>query len=137
MTEKHPKSGRFLAFIIEREFKNMASVPWFMHRSAAVAAQAIELAIREGSFSANKIHNKIGNSPSQSTVTRILQQLESENWLEREADKSSLWRAGTKARFLGDMDEKAISSADRDPRTPEESSKDEKTSISSELDFSL
>ncbi|WP_340100555.1 hypothetical protein [Salinibaculum salinum] len=89
-----------------------------MHRATAVAARGIELAIREGIFYSNDVYSGLDEPPSQSTVTRVLQQLESEGWLERDVSESSLWRAGTKARILGDMSESAKRKADREPQKP-------------------
>jgi hypothetical protein len=87
-----------------------------MHRSAAVAARGIELAVRDGIFYSCDIRKGLDDPPSQSTITRVLQQLESDGWLERDTSDSSLWRAGTKARILGDMNESTIRLADREPR---------------------
>ncbi|WP_340100557.1 hypothetical protein [Salinibaculum salinum] len=105
-----------LALIIEAKFISYYIITQRMHRSAAVAARGIELAVRDGIFYSGDVGKGLDDPPSQSTITRVLQQLESEGWLERDTSGSSLWRAGTKARILGDMNESTIRLADREPR---------------------
>jgi len=83
------------------------------HRATAVAGRAVELAIREGVFTAEDVRRGLDEPPSQSTVTRVLRQLEADDWLERTAETSSLWRAGPTARLLGDMDQRAREAAER------------------------
>jgi len=55
-------------------------------------------------------------------VTRVLRQLEEDDWLQRETEQSSIWRAGFQARTLGDLSDRAIEEADREPVQPGEES---------------
>lgn len=64
------------------------------HRSTKIASRAILEAIEFGQFKAPRICRHMTDPPSRQTVTRILRQLESEGWLERDVDRSSIWRAG-------------------------------------------
>lgn len=89
------------------------------HRSTQVAGRAIQLAIRDGSFKAPDVTALLSDPPSRPTVTRILQQLEADGWLERTEPNSSIWRAGPLARRLGEMDETAKQSAARDAIGPD------------------
>jgi len=68
------------------------------HRSAAVASQAIEFALRDKSFSAADIREEIDNAPSQSTVYRVLDQLASDNWIQQ---RGNGWHPGMKPTSLG------------------------------------
>ncbi|SDG45117.1 helix-turn-helix domain-containing protein [Halorientalis regularis] len=88
------------------------------HRATAVASRAILLAIQEGAFRATDVRRDLDDPPSASTVTRVLQQLEEDGWLGRNADGSDIWRAGFKARTHGDMSDAARSAADRDAVQP-------------------
>lgn len=90
------------------------------HRAAAVASRALKLALTEGAFKANDVRRAFARPPSEATVTRVLRQLEEDDWLERETDGSSIWRAGLQARALGDLSESAIEQAERDPVQPGE-----------------
>lgn len=92
------------------------------HRAAAVASRALKLALTEGAFKANDVRRAFSRPPSEATVTRVLRQLEEDDWLQREADGSSIWRAGFQARTLGDLSERAIEEADREPVQPGEES---------------
>lgn len=91
------------------------------HRGTHVAQEAIRTAVVEGSFKAPDVTARVefGEQPSRQTVTRILRQLEADDWLERETPNSSIWRAGPKARLFGDMDERAEAAAERDARRPD------------------
>lgn len=89
------------------------------HRSTQVAGRAIRLAIRDGSFKAPDVTALLSDPPSRPTVTRILQQLEDDGWLERTEPNSSIWRAGPVARRLGDMHEAALAEAERDAIGPD------------------
>lgn len=92
------------------------------HRAAAVASRAIQLALTDGSFKVADVRRGLDDPPSGATITRVLRQLEADDWLERRSSKSSIWRAGTQARMLGDMSEGALDAAERDPvTTPDES----------------
>jgi len=84
------------------------------HRSTAVAATAIRLAIEYGGFRARDLRRACDDPPSESTITRILRQLEENGWLDRRVEKSDFWRAGLKAKTFGDMDERALEVADMD-----------------------
>jgi len=90
------------------------------HRAAAVAGRAIKLAMTEGSFKASDVTQRISDPPSTATVYRVLRQLEQDDWLNRQADGSSIWRAGMQAKMLGELSESAIEDADRDPVGPGE-----------------
>lgn len=91
------------------------------HKAAAVASRAIKLAVTEGSFRAADVRRRFARPPSSATITRVLRQLEADDWLRREAEGSSIWRAGTQARMVGDMGERALQEADREPVGPGES----------------
>jgi hypothetical protein len=84
------------------------------HRAAAAAGRAIRLALSEGRFQAEDVRRGLDDPPSESTVTRVLQQLEADDWLQRTSSNSSLWRAGPHARIYGDMDDRALEAA-REP----------------------
>ena len=86
------------------------------HRAAAAAARAIRLAISEGRFTAEDVRRGLDDPPSDSTVTRVLRQLEAEGWLSRTGERSSLWRAGLQARTYGDLSERALDAA-QEPAT--------------------
>lgn len=88
------------------------------HRSTAVAGRAIKLAVTEGSFKASDVTQPFTHEPSPATVRRVLRQLEADDWLERDTDRSSIWRAGTLARTLGDMSERSAKRAEREPIGP-------------------
>lgn len=90
------------------------------HRAAAVASRALKLALTEGSFKAADVTRPFTRPPSEATVTRVLRQLEEDDWLERETERSSIWRAGFQARALGDLSERAIEQAEREPVQPGE-----------------
>lgn len=90
------------------------------HRAVAVASRALKLALTEGSFKAGDVRRGFARPPSEATVTRVLRQLEEDDWLEREEAGSSIWRAGFQARALGDLSERAIEQADREPVQPGE-----------------
>lgn len=88
------------------------------HRTTAAASRAIQLAIQQGSFRVEDLRRRLTNAPSESTLTRILRQLEADGWLHRRREKSDIWRAGFKARTHGDMCESALVSAERDAVRP-------------------
>lgn len=89
------------------------------HRATHVSQEAIRRAIADGSFKAPEMTARLSSVPSRQTVTRILRQLESDGWLEREAPNSSIWRAGPKCRSYGRMSESAEHRAERDARRPD------------------
>lgn len=93
-----------------------------MHKAAAAASRAIKLAITDGSFKASDVQRRFARPPSSSTVTRVLRQLEDDGWLQRESEDSSIWRAGIQARMLGEMSDRALTDADREPVQPGEAS---------------
>jgi hypothetical protein len=92
------------------------------HRSAAVASRAVELSLREGAFRANDVRRGLDDPPGESTVTRVLRQLEADGWLTRETEGSDIWRAGLQARSLGDLSEAAVEAADAPATQPGEES---------------
>jgi hypothetical protein len=94
------------------------------HRSAAVASRALKLALTEGAFKASDVRRRFTHPPSEATVTRVLRQLEEDDWLQREKDGSSIWRAGIQARALGDLSEAAVEAADAPATQPGEESDD-------------
>ncbi len=77
------------------------------HRHTAVAARAIQLAIREGLFTASDVCRTLRHPPMQHAVTQILEHLETEGWIERVDSESSVWRAGDLAARYGKMDDHA------------------------------
>jgi hypothetical protein len=77
------------------------------HRAVAAAGRALKLALTEETFKAHDVRREFANPPSEATVTRVLRQLESDDWLERDQPRSSIWRAGFLARTLGDLDDSA------------------------------
>ena len=88
------------------------------HKASAAAAQAIRLAISEGRFQAEDIRRGLSDPPSDSTITRVLRQLEASDWLQRGRDESSIWRAGPNARVYGDMGETALEKAETAATAP-------------------
>lgn len=83
------------------------------HRAAAVASRALKLALTEETFKASDVCRQLAHPPSEATVTRVLRQLESDDWLERDIPNSSIWRAGFLARTLSDVDEQDSDERDR------------------------
>lgn len=94
------------------------------HRAAAVASRALKLALTEGSFKAADVTRPLSRPPSPATVTRVLRQLEADDWLERDTPRSSIWRAGFQAKALGDMSDRALDDASREPVRPGDESDD-------------
>ena len=75
------------------------------HRSAAVASQAIEFALRDESFTAADIREEIGDAPSRSTVYRVLDELASDGWIQQ---RGNGWHPGMKPTSLGVTDDGVI-----------------------------
>lgn len=73
------------------------------HRAAAVASEAIRLAISRGSFKSPEIDTDV----SEATRTRVLRQLEQDQWLTRDVPQSTVWRAGKRSKELGAMPNEA------------------------------
>jgi len=67
------------------------------HRGAAVASRAIELALRGESFTADDIRRGVDDSPSRSTIYRVLRQLASCDWIEQQGNG---WHPSVKAQLL-------------------------------------
>lgn len=67
------------------------------HRAAAVAGRAVELALQKESFTAEDIRRGVSDPPSQSTVYRILRQLQSDDWIEQ---RGNGWKPGVKTQML-------------------------------------
>jgi len=88
------------------------------HRAAAAAARAIRLAVSEGRFTSTDVRRGLDDPPSESTVTRVLRQLEADDWLSRTGDESSLWRAGLQARTYGDLSDRALEAAEEPATEP-------------------
>lgn len=85
------------------------------HQGAAVASRALKLALSEGAFKSEDVRRGFGRPPSRHTVRRVLRQLEEDDWLERESEDARIWRAGMQARMLGDLSDRALQEAERDP----------------------
>lgn len=73
------------------------------HRAASVASRAIELAIRGEHFTTTDIRRGVDDAPSRSTVYRVLDELESDDWI---AQRGNGWAPGMTATMLpgGDAD---------------------------------
>ena len=41
--------------------------------------------------------------------------MEEDDWLRRESEDARIWRAGMQARMLGDLSDRALQEADREP----------------------
>ena len=74
------------------------------HRAAAVAGRAIEYALRGQRFQVSDLQDGTDDTPSRQTIYRVLDELASDDWVEREG---KYWRPGFKADALGDVDEVA------------------------------
>ena len=75
-------------------------VHWFVsHRSAAVASRGIELALRGEPFHLDDVRRGVDDAPSQSTINRVLRQLEADEWIEQ---RGNAWHPDMKATMLGD-----------------------------------
>lgn len=85
------------------------------HKAAAAASRALKLALSEGSFKSEDVQRAFARPPSRHTVRRVLRQLEEDDWLRRESEDARIWRAGMQARMLGDLSDRALQEADRDP----------------------
>ena len=94
---------------------------WFCmtdHPTTAATARAIRLAISEGRFTAEDVRRGLSDPPSESTLTRVLRQLDASDWLQRTGTNSSVWRAGTNARVYGDMGDRALDAAQESASEP-------------------
>ena len=85
------------------------------HTGAAVAGRALKLALSEGAFKSEDVRRGFARPPSRHTVRRVLRQLEEDDWLQRESEDARIWRAGMQARMLGDLSDRALQEAERDP----------------------
>jgi len=72
------------------------------HRAAGVSSRAIELAVRGKAFQVADLQQPLANPPSRQTCYRVLRQLETDEWVERDGNT---WRPGVKADLLGDVDD--------------------------------
>ena len=77
------------------------------HRSAHVAATAIEMSLREQQFAMADLAQKCDDAPSRQTMYRVLDQLRDDDWL---ICRGGSWEPGMKARLLSDVDSQAQSS---------------------------
>ena len=80
-----------------------------------MASRALKLALSEGSFKSEDVRRGFARPPSRHTVRRVLRQLEEDDWLVRESEGARIWRAGMQARMLGDLSERVVEEAERDP----------------------
>ena len=69
------------------------------HRAASVASRAIELALRGEHFTTTDIRRGVDDAPSRSTIYRVLDDLEGDDWI---AQRGNGWVPGMKATMLGD-----------------------------------
>jgi hypothetical protein len=69
------------------------------HRAAAVASRAIELSLRGEPFRLDDVRRGVDDAPSQSTIHRVLRQLEADEWIEQ---RGNAWHPDVKATMLGD-----------------------------------
>lgn len=67
------------------------------HLAAAVASRAIELALQREPFTAKDIRRGLEDSPSRSTIYRVLHQLEADEWIEQ---RGNGWHPDIKAQML-------------------------------------
>jgi len=72
------------------------------HRATAAAGRAIELALRDEHFHLDDVRRDLDDAPAQSTIYRVLQQLESDEWIEQ---RGNGWAPGMKATMLGGGDD--------------------------------
>ncbi|QZP39206.1 hypothetical protein [Halobaculum magnesiiphilum] len=72
------------------------------HRAAAVASEAIRLALINKRFSAADVRAGVDDAPSRQTVSRVLAQLEADGWLARRDKEPRTWLAGDLAREHGE-----------------------------------
>lgn len=72
------------------------------HRSAAIAGEAIRLALQNDRFSASDVRAGVEDPPSRQTISRVLAQLEADGWLARRDAAPRTWAAGDLAREHGD-----------------------------------
>lgn len=79
--------------------KHLDYVQRFMtHRSAKIAAKAVEQSLRGQEFTVSDLTRGEKNPPSRQTIYRILDQLREDEWLVCEGD---IWKPSVKARMLG------------------------------------
>ena len=72
-----------------------------VHRSAAVASRAIELALRRKQFTVKDIQRGLSDPPSRQTIYRVLETLQEEDWVENDGKN---WEPSIKAQLLSDVD---------------------------------
>lgn len=72
------------------------------HRTTYIASEAILLAREEQSFRLSELKERLNiaseQMPSNSTIRRVLQQLEDSGWLERKHPEGRTWYAGPQTR---------------------------------------
>lgn len=72
------------------------------HRSAKIAAKAVEKSLRGQEFTVSELARGETDAPSRQTIYRILDQLREDEWLVCEGDT---WKPAVKARMLGRDDD--------------------------------
>jgi hypothetical protein len=72
------------------------------HRSAKIAAKAVEKSIRGQEFTVSDLVRGESDAPSRQTIYRILDQLREDEWLVCEGDT---WKPSVKAQMLGNGDD--------------------------------
>ena len=71
------------------------------HRSTAVASQALELALRNKTFTVSELQRSLTNPPSRQTIYRILKQLQKDDWITCDG---KTWKPDLKAQMLANTD---------------------------------
>lgn len=66
----------------------------------AVASYAIELSLQGEYFTVEDIISGVENAPNQTSVTRVLKELEAHGWIEQDQDG---WKPSVKAQELGNL----------------------------------
>ncbi|PHQ39112.1 hypothetical protein DJ69_07950 [Halorubrum persicum] len=72
------------------------------HRSAKIAAKAVEMSLRGEEFTVSDLARDESDPPSRQTIYRILDQLREDDWLVCEGDT---WKPFVKPRMLADVDD--------------------------------
>jgi DNA-binding IclR family transcriptional regulator len=75
------------------------------HRAAAVASKAIEYALRDESFTVADVRDEIDDAPSRTTIYRILDELQRDNWIQQ---RGNGWQPGLKPTNLGNSSSDVI-----------------------------
>lgn len=81
------------------------------HRSAKIAAKAVEKSLRGQDFTVSSLTRGETDPPSRQTIYRILDQLREDDWIVCEGDT---WKPSVKARMLGSSSEEAGRGIDLD-----------------------